>query len=187
MSVKYNIGSTRLSSLNIGTVTAGNSTILDTGNDSSGGYYLKVQPDLWGCGSTQSFAAIEIKDDIPWTKISYEIVTSGSSSCWTFNDPGWGGMTYTYQNLMPFNSSLDTFAYAENSFNVSGVVFKMMACDGNSTTNFWLAGDTSKTRKFFVTRRRNTSSSGLASINVNWSCNSTGAGSYVIFRNIFVW
>lgn len=183
MSIKYGQGR-KITANDIDSVTYAYSTLLESGNDETGSYYIKMQPDAWSCGSgTESSFSVKIKDNTPWTKISYQMYLTGTASCWSFNTAGWSGLN----NLLPFDSSIDKFSYAQNSFELPQFEYKMQACDGNST-NFWLSSNiVGPYRSFFVTRRRDTSTTNLVSLAMNWACNSTGTGSYAILRNINVW
>ena len=103
MSVKYGTGSRRLSSSDINQVVQANCTVLSSGDNSNdGSYYLQMQPNNGGCGvTTNSKFYIELKDNLPWSKISYEIYIVGTSACWNFNQGG----SYGLGNFLSFNTS----------------------------------------------------------------------------------
>lgn len=180
MSVKYGTNSRKIKNSDIDSVTYTNLTILETGEYADGGYYIKAQPDSFGCGGPESKISITLKDNSPWTKVSYQFYYKGSASCWSFNQGGYYGMG----NILSFNSSLDRVFNSYKTFDLSGTTIQMTACDNDTTTNIWRR--TTDGGSFYSTRRRDTSSSGLASINVGLSCNSSGAGYYFIIDNIFV-
>lgn len=186
MSVKYGTKSVRLTSADINQVVQANCTVLDSGNDpSDGSYYLKMQPNNGGCGATpNSKFYIELKDNIPWTKISYEVYIVGAASCWNFNQGG----SYGLGNFLSFDTaSGDRVFYSQNSFELPQFTTKMSACD-NLSTNFYHGNfQVGPFRSFFVTRRRDTSNSNLANINIEISCNGAGSPNYILVRNIFVW
>lgn len=183
VSVKYGQGR-KITSNDINSVTYSNCSLLGSGNDESGSYFIKLQPDSGGCGSgTDSSFYVEIKDNPSWTKISYQLYLTGTAACWSFNSSGWTGNN----NLLQFDSSIDKFYYGNNSFELPQFTYKVQACD-NDSTNFWHgAFQVGTYRSFFITRRRDTSTTNLVKIALAWSCNSYGLGSYAILRNITVW
>ena len=183
MSINYGRNSRRIGSFDINLLTVANGTVLSSGEDSYGGYFIKFQFDNAGCGgSPDSRFSIELKDTTPWTNISYEAYNEGHASCWEFNQGG----TFGLGNLLAFNSSIDTISKAVNCFELPQFTKQMGACD-NASTNFMHPTYTvGSFRSFFVTRRRG-SSGLLANLNFQRSCNSAGAGSFIIVRNIFVW
>ncbi len=182
MAINYGIRARRITASDIDLVTNTNGTIVSQGNVNSG-FEFQWYPNNGGCGATpNSSFSIRLLDPIPWTRITYELYTTGTSSCWNFNSGGNLGNG----NLLAFSSSIDRVFYSENSFNLSQYTVQMQACD-NATTNFMhVSYSTGTFRKFFVNRRRDSSLS-LASIDLELSCNSTGIGSLFILRNIFVW
>ena len=183
MAIHYNTKSTRISSAGVNQVVIANSTILEQGDDPSGNFYVKWQPDSGGCGGgPDSKIYVEIKDDVPWTKISYELFIVAIASCWNFNSGGSQGNG----KLLAYNSAIDTTITATNSLE-NPIYSKTMNLCNNSSNNF-MHGTyaTGAYRSLFVSRRRDTSLSGLANINVALSCNNYGAGKYIIIRNIFV-
>ena len=137
-----------------------------------------------GCGNSgDGGIRVELKDPIPWTKITFEWYMTGTASCWWFNQ---GSAYFGYGNLQPFSTTLDSVSRCVNSFELSKYTLQMTACD-NATTNFMHGSQkTGDYRSFFSTRRRNSMSS-LANINFQLSCNGTGPSNYFILRNIFVW
>lgn len=183
MSTNYGRTSRRIGSFDINLLTVANGTVLSSGEDSYGGYFIKFQFDNNGCGVTpDSRFSIELKDQTPWTNISYEAYNQGTAACWDFN----AGGTFGLGNLLAYNSSIDTISRAVNCFELPQFTKKMSACDNNSDNfmhgNFFVGSY----RSFFVTRRRNLTTS-LANLNFQRSCCSTGTGSFIIVRNIFVW
>jgi hypothetical protein len=191
MAVGYGPVSRLLTSNDINNITIANSTLISSGIDINGGYYVTFQPNNYGCGVTpNSSLQVELKDNSLWTKITYEMYFTLTSSCWNFNNYG----TFGTGNLLTFNSTIDRVFNCVNSFEVidggTGLpkyTKQMNACDG-ATTNFLLSGNQTGTyRSFFVTRRRDTSTSALVKLICELSCNATGAGNNVTFRNIRVW
>ena len=185
MGVKYGTKAVRVKSSDINLVVNTNGTILSQGDDSSGGYSISFQFNNAGCGwdPLASAMQVQLKDNVPWTKVSYEVFNAGDAACWNFNSGG----TYGLGNLINFDSSLDRLFFSNNSFELSKYTKIMQACD-NATTNFFHpAFKTGTTNSFFVTRRRNTSVSSLVNLIFERQCNSFGTGSYVTLRNIFVW
>lgn len=182
MSINYGRNSRRIGSFDINLLTVANGTVVSSGEDSYGGYFIKFQIDSAGCGAPNSRFSIELKDQTPWTNISYEAYNEGTASCWDFNAGGAFGLG----NLLAYNSSIDTISRAVNCFELPQFAKKMSACDNNSDNFMHNVYAVGTFRSFFVTRRRNLTTS-LVNLNFERSCNSTGTGSFIIVRNIFVW
>lgn len=184
MSIKYGTNSRKITLSDINQVVQANCTQLDSGVDSDGGYYIKMQINNFGCGgSPNSKFYVELKDNKAWTKISYEVYIEGVASCWNFNNYG----SYGFGNLLEFDVNQDKIFYSKNSFELPQFAKKMNACDNNSDNFYHTSFKVGTFRSFFVTRRRNTSNSNLANLNFELSCNSTGSSSFILLRNIFVW
>ncbi len=175
MGTSYGRRSTRVSSAHINQITNTNGTIISQGDDRNGGYEFVWYPLNNGCGVTpNSQFYIELKDNIPWTYITYQYKTTGTSSCWNFNQAA--------GNMISFNSSIDRVFNSVNSFENPAYQIKMSACDNEATNFYRFAG----TKSFYVTRRRNVLTT-PASIYVDLSCNATGIGHTVTVNNIFIW
>jgi len=185
MSLNYGTNSRKIMANDINQVVFANCTLMDSGSDLDGSYYIKMSPNSFGCGTgPNSKFYVEIKDNKPWTKISYVLYMVGTASCWNFNQNG----SYGTGNLLNFDLSAGDRVFAgENSFELPQFTTKMFACDNDSTNFYHNAFIVGSYRKFYVTRRRNTSNNNLVNINVEWSCNSSGLSSYVILKDIFVW
>jgi hypothetical protein len=180
MGTHYGQKSSKISSTDINQIIYANGTIINQGDDANGNFYIKFQFDTYGCGGPDGYIRVELKNTIPWTKISYEIYNAGSAACWSYNQGAFDG------NLLSFDLSLDRIFNSTNSFALPQYTKKMAACD-NSPDNFLhVVYQTGTISSFFVTRRKNTSNSSLSQITHQRSCNSVGAGSYVIIRNIVV-
>ena len=183
MGISYGRSSLRVTSDDVNSITNTNGTIVSQGNDSYGGFQITWYPLNGGCGVTpNSFFKVELKDPIPWTNITYELYTTAYSACWNFNQGGQNGTG----NLATFNSSLDRTFNTKNSFELPQYQIKMNACDNEPTNFMHNSFKTGTFRSFFVTRRRSVTTS-LANINVELSCNGTGASQLYTIRNIFVW
>ena len=175
MGIAYGRNSLRVSSAHVNQITNTNGTIVTQGDDSSGGFQFVWYPLNGGCGNTpNSQFYIEIKDTIPWKYITYQFSTTGTSSCWNFNQAA--------GNTITFSSSIDRVFNSVNSFENPAYQIKMSACDNEPTNFYRFAG----TKSFYVTRRRN-SLIIPASIYIDLSCNAVGAGSAVTINNIFIW
>jgi len=180
MGISYGINSHRIKPGDINQVIFTNGVVNSNGADSSGGFFIQFQFDSPGCGQPDSSIRVELKDPIPWTKITYEVYNVGSASCWSYNQGSFAG------NLLGFDVNQDRLFNCVNSFELPQYAKKMTACDNNSDNFLHGSYKTGSFNSFFVTRRRNSPST-LAQIAHQRSCNSTGASSYVIIRNIFVY
>lgn len=160
------------------------STITAQGADSTGGYYITYQHDVGGCGTLpESNLFVEIKDVIPWTKMTCEFYCTGTSACWDFNN----GTTQRpptipiFGNMMQFDATQDKVFNCVNSFENPAYTLRMSACD-NDATNFMRFNSF---RSFYSTRRRNLNGQ-LAGPQHGRSCNTTGAGATTTIRNIYI-
>lgn len=181
MGVFYGSNSKRVTEADINQIIYANGTILEQGTGSDGGFFVKFQFDTGGCGSTpDGYIKVELKDNIPWSKVSFEIYNSGSASCWSYNQGSYSG------NLLSFNSSLDRIFNSVNCFELPQYTKTMNACDNASTNFLHSTYKTGTYNSFYITRRRDVGA-GLAQITHQRSCNSAGTGSFVIIRNIFIY
>ena len=175
MGIAYGRNSLRVSSAYVNQITNTNGTIVSQGDDSSGGFKFVWYPLNGGCGGTpNSKFFIELKDTIPWKYITYQFSATGTAACWDFNQAA--------GNTITFSSSIDRVFNSVNSFENPAYQIRMGACDNEPTNFYRFAG----TKSFYVTRRRN-SLIIPASVYIDLSCNSTGAGSAVTINNIFIW
>ena len=181
MGISYGANSKRVTPGDVNQIIFANGIIQAQGTDTSGGFFVRFQFDTTGCGGPDGFIRLELKDNIKWTNISYEIYNTGSASCWSYNQGSYAG------NLLSFDVTKDKLFNCVNSFELAKYTKQMTVCD-NSTTNFMHnSHKTGSFNSFFVTRRRNTSISSLAQITHQRSCNTTGPDSYVIIRKIFIY
>ena len=181
-------------SSNIDAISITGATILESGNiGPNGGYQVKVQHDLTGCGGADSGFFIKLNDSTKWTNISYEVLVLGSAACWTFNEQGFGQAADTTGqlgngNLLQYNESLGdnvtwpSLSWEQAQFKTHNKVY---ACD-NNVNNFFVY-NTGSYRSFVMKRRRNTANSNFAGIHCGRSCSATGSGAITIIRNIRIW
>jgi hypothetical protein len=160
-------------------------SILSQGED-AGGYTITVQHSTGsGCESTGIF--VQLKDTIPWTKISAEFWTTGSASCWTYMQPAGYGSTNGDGNIYAYDESLGdrcikTYLAQEDSAFSSHA--KASACD-NDANNF-MRYNTTTYRKCTFVRRRNVNGS-LGGVHHGRACNEVGGNAITIIKNIRVW
>ena len=190
MATGYGIQSTLVTSDLIYAVNLYNCTIVaaETGNiGNDGGYQVKVSHDTVGCGSqADNGFFLQLKDDIPWTRITWEWLGTGGAACWSFNNSsayGTGAGDGTGY-LLNYDSSLDYISRSYLSWEVPDYQShsRVYACD-NDSNNFFRY-NTGVYRSFFMSRRRDTSGN-KAGIHHGRSCN--GAGYHTIIRNIRIW
>jgi len=175
MGISYGRNSLRVTNSYINQITNTNGVIVSQGDDSSGGFQFVWYPLNGGCGSTpDSRFFIELKDTFPWKYITYQVSTTGIAACWDFNQSS--------GNFISFDSSIDRVFNSANSFENPAYQIKMSACDNDATNFYRFSG----VKSFYVTRRRNSLVT-PASIFLNLSCNTVGAGSAVTINNIFIW
>lgn len=187
MATGYGIASTLVTSDLVNQVKLGGyDTIVsaETGNiGPNGGYQVKTEYPTFNCSNSGVF--VELLDTIPWTNITYEILTTGASACWTFNRTGYGP-TPTDGNMASYNESLgDRVSRPKNSWEVAAFQShaKDYACDNNSNNFHHGNFQVGNPKTFFMQRRRNVNGS-LAGPHVGKAC--TGAGTTMI-RNIRIW
>ena len=99
MGLVYGSITNKITSADINAITLTSATI-DTSvtgnNGTDGSYQIKVNHTNCGCSLTQ--VDIELKDNINWSYITFEMDTIGASACWGFNhgnysSSGYGGFT----------------------------------------------------------------------------------------------
>lgn len=189
MATGYGIKSTLVTSDMVYAINLFNCTVItaETGNiGANGGYQLKVSHDTGGCGSAPDNGFfIELKDDIPWTRITWEWLGTGTAACWNFNGGSYGaGAGDPSGYLASYNSSLDVISRSYLTWEVPAYQThdRISACD-NSADNFFRFNG-GEYRSFFMSRRRDTSGN-RAGVHHGRSCNTTGV--FSIVRNIRIW
>lgn len=188
MATFYGIKTIKINSAFIHSVTTTGGTILFQG-DINNSYEIHFRHDLFGCGGPESGILILLRDIIPWTRISFEWLSNGTASCWSFMNTvtNYGTATGTPTgNLLEYDESLgDGIVRSYLTWEIPQFQSqtRTSACD-NNTNNFFIFNG-GIYRSFQMTRRRNTSIQSLAGIHHGRSCNSTGA--VTIIRNIRIW
>jgi len=174
-----------VTSANIYAVNLSNCILLDSGDKGIfGGYMVKVYHNTSGCGNPSSYIFLELNDSHPWTGIACEFELGGTASCWNFNYNGDGYLLNYSENdgdIIPNERCLNCWEYAE--FRTHS---KVTACD-NDSNNFFHGGYQKGDPKIFLMKRRRDGSGNKAGIYHYRSCNSTGASSYTIIKNIRIW
>lgn len=179
----YRVTASQVSSVDI---TGG--TIISQG-DVDGGFEVRFQHDLGGCGNPDSGIFVAIRDFVSWTWMSVDFMVTGTASCWSFNHPSYGAAVGNGAtgNILTYNESLGdkcvkTYLAQEDAAYSSHD--KVTACDNDSNNFMRYTGETFR-RCTFV-RRRNVNGQ-LAGPHHGRSCNSTGSGSMTVIKNIYVW
>ena len=192
MSTVYGINPKIVTSDMIYAVNLYNCTIQsgETGDfytNSVSSYQLKVSHDTYGCSGPDSGIFLELKDTIPWTKITFEWLGLGTAACWSFsNSSSFGTGTGTPTgNLIDYNEAAGDFVFNGHlTWEVPAYQThnKVYACDGDADNFFRFNAGVYKS--FFMNRRRNVNGS-RAGIHHGRSCSDTGV--YTILRNIRIW
>lgn len=190
MATGYGINSTLVTSNLIHAVNVFNCTVItaETGNiGATGGYQIKVSHDTGGCGSeADNGIFLELKNDIPWTRITWEWLGTGTAACWSFNHSSGfgGGAGPTTGYLQNYNANLDVISRSFLSWEVVDYQShsRVFACDNNA--NNFLRFNGGEFKSFFMNRRRDTSGN-RAGIHHGRSCNNTGV--FSIIRNIRIY
>ena len=134
----------------------------------NGSYQLFVNHLNNGCDSSQ--VNLQIKDNITWSYVTFEMVTTGNSACW-----GWNHGSYSDAGNMPsYNESLgDRVFESINSWELPEFQShdRTVACD-NDANNF-MRYNASGPRSFCMKRRRNIGA-GLVTISHGRACNNYG-------------
>lgn len=185
MSVILNINPVIINYTDVNAIYLVGATIIsqDVEND---GYSLTVQHNTGNaCDSTGVF--VQLKDTIPWTKISAEFWTKGAAACWTYMQPGGFGSTNGDGNIYSYDESqgdkcIRTYL-AQDEPQFSSHV-KANACD-NDENNF-MRYNTTTFRKCTFVRRRNVNGS-LGGIHHGRACSEVGANAITVIKNIRVW
>jgi hypothetical protein len=186
MATLYGAASRRITLTDINFVTMQATTIITSGIDTSGGYYITFQVDGVGCvpSPNNPYVVIELKDNPPWTMITYEMYFTTTSSCWNFNSGGTNGTG----GLLAYDPLIDRVFNCVNSFELPQYTKQMSVCDNAATNFLHYTHATGTFRSFFVTRRRDTSSYSPVQIMCELACNAeSGVGKNITIRNIMVW
>jgi len=184
MGTFYGIKPTIVTSVDVNSIILTNSTIVSasTGDiDIGGGYQLYITNDTADCSSSGVY--LELKDNINWKYITFEMVLTGYAACWNFISSGWGSYTtniYDYDEalgdviLHPFNS----WEYPE--FQTHN---RTSACD-NNPDNFFHGSFQKGNPKTFIMKRRRNVNGGLAGIYHMRACSGIGT---TLIRKIRIW
>lgn len=177
--------SKRVGLADIDSIIATNMTILQEGEDATGGYYIStyVNTNAGGCGiQVDPILYVNVKNSAlhRWRKISFKTYGTFVASCWDLNESA-----YTNNLLSYSTASGDRIFKAVNCFELPQFAVKTSACDNNSDNAFHNSFDVGTYREWYQTRRRNSLTT-VAGPAIHLSCNSTGTGSIVTFSDIFV-
>jgi hypothetical protein len=185
MSTVYGINPTIVTYSIVNAVYLVGSTILSQSED-NGGYTITVRHDTGSsCESTGVF--VQLKDTIPWTKISAEFWTTGSAACWTYMQPGGYGSSSGDGNIATYDESsgdrcIRTFLAQDDAQFSSHA--KANACD-NDANNF-MRYNTTVFRKCAFVRRRIVNGN-LGGVHHGRACNEVGSNAITIIKNIRIW
>lgn len=181
MGLVYGAITNKITSADINSITLTSATIdtANTGNiGPSGEWQIKVNHSNCGCDLTQ--VDIQLKDNINWTYITFEMDTTGAAACW-----GWNNGSYSSSgNLYSYNEGQgDRIFESINSWELPQFQShdRTVACD-NDSNNFMRYNENGP-RVFAMKRRRNVNGS-LAAISFGRACNCNGT---TIVRNIRIW
>lgn len=187
MAAGYGIQSTLVTSAQIWSVNLGSYDSIvtaETGNvGPNGGYQIKTEYSGYGCSSSGIY--LELTDSIPWTNLTYEVILTGNSACWTFNDNAYAPGA-AYGNMLTYNESAgDRISRPLNSWEVPAFQShgKTYACDNNSNNFYHGSFNSNNPKTFFMRRRRNVNGS-KAGPQMGRACTGTGT---TIIRNIRIW
>ena len=140
-----------------------------TGDIGPGGSYQLFVNHLNSDCST-SRVDLQIKDNIVWSYITFEMVTTGHAACW-----GWNNASFSIAgNMLSYDESLgDRIFESLNSWELPEFQShdRTYACD-NDANNF-MRYNTSGPRSFCMKRRRNIGA-GLVTISHGRACVSVG-------------
>jgi hypothetical protein len=192
MSVNYNPRARLVTADEVQTLTILNMTTTFNG-DRNGSYVYEGYHNVAGCGGPESGVQIILKDNIPWTRISFLFEGTGGSACWSFMSSSGQRAVDTgipTGNLLDFSEAAGDriydgwLSYTGNG-NVGGIDSPRTSRCDNDPGN-WMNFNTSLFRRFRMNRRRNVGV-GLAGIHHGRSCNGTGTGNVTRISNIFIW
>ncbi len=181
MGLVYGAITNKITSADINSISLTQATIdtSATGNiGPSGEWQLKVNHTNSDCSLT--LVEIQLKDNINWSYITFEMDTTGPAACW-----GWNHGNYSNSgNLYSYDEAAgDRIFESINSWELPQFQShnRTVACDNDS--NNFMRYNTNGPRVFAMKRRRNVNGS-LASISFGRACNS---GGYTIVKNIRIW
>ena len=187
MATGYGIRSTLVTSTQVWSVALGSYDSIvtaETGNvGPNGGYQIKTTHTSYGCSSSGIY--IELSDVIPWTNITYEVILTGGSSCWSFNYNAYAPGAAAGNMLAYDESAGDRISRSLNSWEVSAFQShdRTSACDNNSNNFYHGSFNLNNPKTFFIQRRRNVNGS-KAGPQMGRACTSSGT---TIIRNIRIW
>lgn len=178
MSTYYGRNYKNITLFDISSVSLLNCTNTNLSDIETGAVLTFSHPAI-GCSS--SGFTILLKDIIPWTRITYKIYLTGTTSCWAFSE----GTSYVpvNANIVSWNSSQDRVFFPINCWELPQYTLKMSACDNNSDNFFHGSFATGSFREFYTTRRRDSMSS-LAGLSCGRACLVAGT---TIISDIRVW
>lgn len=185
MSVIYNINSYTVKFPDVNAVYLVGATIVNQSED-EGGYTITVQHNTGNaCDSTGVF--VQLKDSIPWSRISAEFWTTGAAACWTYMQPGGYGSNSGDGNIFSYDEAagdrcIRTYLAQDDAQFVTHA--KANACD-NDANNF-MRYNTTTFRKCVFIRRRNVNGS-LGGIHHGRACSEIGSNAITIIKNIRIW
>lgn len=185
MGTFYGINPRLVTTSDVSSITLNNMVIDydNTGNIGlNGSYQLKTTNAGVGCGSTGVY--LELNDNINWMNISYEVLMTGTASCWSFNVDGYGPSPGTGYLLAYDETAGDLVMRCLNTWEIPAYQShgKTSACD-NDASNFFRF-EPSPYKSLFMKRRRNWTGSNKGGINLGRAC--AGEGTTII-RNIRIW
>lgn len=189
MATGYGIRSTLVTSDLVNQVSLGGYDSIvtaETGDiGSNGGYQVKTTYNSYGCSNSGVF--VELLDTVTWTNITYEVVLTGTSACWSFNHhENSYGPSPKSGNMEAYSESLgDRVSRPLNSWEVSTFQShnRTFACNNNSNNFYHSSFNVGDPKRFFMQRRRNVNGS-LAGPHVGRACTNGGT---TIIRNIRIW
>jgi hypothetical protein len=181
MALTYGAITNKITSADVYSISLTQATIdtASTGNiGPNGEWQLKVNHTNSDCSLT--LVEIELRDNIAWSYITFEMDTTGPAACW-----GWNHGSYSNDgNLYAYDESAgDRIFESINSWELEQFQShnRTVACD-NDANNF-MRYNTSGPRVFAMKRRRNVNGS-RAAISFGRACNSFG---YTLVKNIRIW
>lgn len=179
MAINYGRNYRKITLSDISSISIVNSTNTSAIDDENGAVLQFSHSSSVGCGS--SGFTILLKDTTPWTRITYKIYLTGTTSCWAFSQ----GTSYVPAdaNILVWDSSQDRVFFSKNCWELPQYTLKMSACDNNSDNFFHGSYATGTYREFYTTRRRNSTAS-LAGLSCGRACMGDGT---TIISNIRVW
>jgi|688.fasta_scaffold578481_3 hypothetical protein len=171
MGLNYGPKAYKVTSIDVNLITL-NTTSIDTaqtGDIGPGGTYQLFVNHL-NAGCDYSEVNLQLKDNISWKYITFEMVTTGPSACWGWNSGGYsnaGNMeSYDEAKGDRLFECINTWEQAQ--FQTHN---RTQACD-NDANNF-MRYNTSGPRIFCMKRRRNIGA-GLVTISHGRACNTYG-------------